>query len=523
MHADRLRSSRTAVPDLLCRRVRALFFALFLCALLLLIACGKKEATPPAATDQSKQPTTDAAPAPPPSTNALTLPVTFARRTGDLDEMVKNRNIRVLVVLNPIGFFYDKGQPRGAIYEGLEELQKFVNKKLNTGTMGIKITYLPVSPAQLEAALNEGMGDLIANAVVITPEREKRVAFSSPIQTDVTQIVVSGSSFGSFSTLEELGGKEIYVNPLTTYFEHLQKANESLQKAGKPLIQIRKADTNLNEDDLIQMVSAGLIPATVTTTQRAELWSKVFDNLKPHPDVVLTSEGKTAWVMRKNNPQLKQLADEFISAHGVGTSFGNTLLRRYLKNTKWVKNSTSAEEMKKYLAMVKLFQKYAAEYDFDYLMLAAQGYQESMLNQERKSPRGAVGIMQVLPKYAAASPINIPDVGNADANIHAGVKMLRNIADTYFNDGKLDPMNRTLFVFASYNAGPTRIAGLRKKASALGLDPNIWFANVELVAAQDIGQETVTYVGNIYKYYVSYKLAVEEAERRQKAKASTGH
>jgi membrane-bound lytic murein transglycosylase MltF len=501
---------------------RVLLLVIFLCTALLPIACGKKEATSPVATDQAKQQATPSAPAPSPPTNTLSLPLQFGRRTGDLNEMVKTRNIRALVVLNPIGFFYDKGMPRGAIYEALEEFQKFVNKKLNSGTVGMRVTFLPVSPAQLEAALTEGMGDMIANAVVITPEREQRVAFSTPIQTDVTQIVVSGSSFGSFSTLEELGGKEIYVNPLTTYYENLQKANESLQKGGKALIEIRAADKNLTEDDLIQMVNAGLIPATVTTRQRAELWSKVFDNLKPHPDVVLASGGKVAWVMRKNNPQLKQLVDEFVSTHGVGTSFGNTLLRRYLKNIQWVKNSTSEEEMKKFRAMVKLFQKYAAEYDFDYLMIAAQGYQESMLNQERRSPRGAAGIMQVLPKYAAASPINISNVGNADTNIHAGVKMLRSIADTYFRDPKLDPMNRTLFVFASYNAGPSRIAGLRKKASAMGLDPDIWFANVELVTAQDIGQETVNYVGNIYKYYVCYKLAVEQAGLRQKAKTGPG-
>ena len=502
---------------------RSMLFLFLSCAALVLCSCSKKH-TPPAQLDQAKQVVTPSVPPPlPASTTTLSLPLNFEHRTGDLDEMVKMRNIRVLVLLNPIGFFYDKGMPRGAVYEALEEFQKFVNKKLKTGALSVKVTYLPVAPSQMEAALTEGMGDLIANAVVITPEREQRVGFSTPIQTDVTQIIVSGDSFGSFSTLEELGGKEIYVNPLMTSYPNLQAVNESLQKAGKPLIQIRSADKNLTEDDLIQMVSAGLIPATVTTAQRAELWSKVFTNLKPHPDVVLASEGKTAWVIRKNNPQLKQLADEFVSTHGAGTSFGNTLLRRYLKNTKWVKNSTSETEMKKFLATVKLFQKYATQYDFDYLMIAAQGYQESMLNQNRRSPRGAVGIMQVLPKYAAASPINIPNVGDTDDNIHAGVKMLRNIADTYFDDGKLDPTNRTMFVFAAYNAGPSRVAGLRKKAAAMGLDPNIWFANVELVAAHDIGQETVTYVGNIYKYYVAYKLTLEDVARRQKAKTLTSN
>jgi membrane-bound lytic murein transglycosylase MltF len=268
----------------------------------------------------------------------------------------------------------------------------------------------------------------------------------------------------------------------------------------------------LMDDDLVQMVNAGLIPATVTTKQRADLWSQVLDHIQPHPELVIASEGQLAWVMRKNNPQLKQLVDEFVESHSVGTSFGNTLLRRYLQNTKWVKNSTSAKEMKKFQASLELFQKYAGEYSFDYLMIAAQGYEESRLDQSKKNPSGAVGIMQVIPKFAAASPINIPNVETVDRNIHAGVKMLRNIADTYFNDPKIDPVNKTLFVFASYNAGPNRIARLRKEATGMGLDPNVWFGNVELVAAKDIGRETVTYVSNIYKYYVAYKLVVEQGK-----------
>ncbi len=404
------------------------------------------------------------------------------------------------------------------MYEALEEFQKFANQKLKTGTLNVKVTFIPMRIDQIEAALTEGVGDIIATGIGVTPDREQRVAFSTPIQTNVTQIIVTGPNFGAVSSLADLGGKEVYVSPLTTYYENLQKVNEALQKEGKTPIVIKAADKNLMDDDLVQMVNAGLIPATVTTKQRADLWSKVLDHIQPHPDLVIASGGQLAWAMRKNNPQLKQLVDEFVASHAVGTSFGNTLLRRYLQNTKWVKNSTSAEEMKKFQTNLELFQKYAGEYDFDYLMIAAQGYQESLLDQSKKNPSGAVGIMQVIPKYAAASPISIPNVGTADSNIHAGVKMLRNIDDKYFNDPKIDPLNKTLFVFASYNAGPNRIARLRKEAPDMGLDPNVWFGNVELVAAKDIGQETVTYVANIYKYYVAYKLAVEQRQIREKAK-----
>jgi membrane-bound lytic murein transglycosylase MltF len=500
-------------------RICSVAFSLACLAALSLTGCSKKE-SPPAATEQAQQqPAAPPDDIPAPSAE-VKLPTAFGRRTGDLDEMAKKRNIRALVMVNPVGFFYDKGHPKGIMFEALEDFQKFVNQKLKRGTLDVKVTFLPVRPDQIEAALTEGVGDLIAYGIVITPEREEKVAFSTPLQTDVSQIIVTGKNFGAASTLADLGGKEVYVNSLTSYYGNLEKVNETLKKEGKPPIIIKAADKNLLDDDLVQMVNAGLIPATVTTKQKAALWAQILDQIQPHPDLVIASGGQLAWVMRKNNPQLKQVVDEFIASHAVGTSFGNTVLRRYLQNTKWIKNSTSGEEMKKFQANLELFKKYAGEYDFDYLMIAAQGYQESMLDQSRKNPSGAVGIMQVIPKYAAAPPISIPNVSTADSNIHAGVKMLRNIDDKYFNDAKIDRLNKTLFVFASYNAGQNRIVRLRKEAAEMGLDPNVWFGNVELVAAKDIGQETVTYVANIYKYYVAYKLALAQNEAKHRAEVT---
>ncbi|HEY1948010.1 MAG TPA: lytic transglycosylase F [Bryobacteraceae bacterium] len=516
-----------------CYRIPAL--ELFLCALLFLVACGKKESAPPAGKplQKTQAPVTApkaetepaaatlSSPEDPPPLKFLTLPVKGVRHTGDLNQMVKRRNIRALVLLNPIGFFYDKGHPKGVMYESLEELQRFINKKFKTGNLKVKVTFHPIAPSQVEAALTEGLGDLIAYGINITPEREKRVAFSVPFQTDVTQIVVAGPNFGPVSTIEDLGGKQVYANPLTTYYENLRKVNDGLQRAGKKLIDIKAADKNLTEDDLVEMVNARLIPATVTTKQRADFWSKVLDHLTLHPELMIATGGKVGWVMRKNNPRLKQMIDEFAKTRVAGTTFGNVLLRRYLHNTKWVKDSTSAGEMKKFQATVALFRKYADKYAFDYLMLVALGYQESLLDQRKTNRSGAVGIMQVLPKYAAAAPINISNVRSIDGNIHAGVKMLRNNADTYFKDPGIDPLNKMLLAFASYNAGPTRIARLRRKATSMGLDPNVWFGSVELVVAKDIGEETVMYVSNIYKYYVAYKLALEQLQLRGNAKTAT--
>lgn len=494
--------------------------------LLTMSACSRKTATPAPqpASEPAAQPVATAGQGLS-ETNVpehdLVLPLNFSRRTGDLDEMVKQRNIRALVVNSRTGFFYDQGQPHGIFYEALDEFQKFVNQKCKTGNLPIKVTFLPVRMDQVESGLTEGLGDLVATGVIITPEREQRVAFSVPFVTDVKLVVVTGPNFGTLNSLDDLSGKVIYANPLTVAYQKLQQVSDTLKKAGKPPIEVKAADNALTDEDLLEMVNSGLLPATVTTSQRADFWTKVFANITAHPDIPIATEGQIGWAMRKNNPQFKALVDEFIQSHGVGTAFGNVELQRYLRNTKWVKNSTSAAEMQKFQNDVTFFKKYSDQYNFDYLMIAAQAYQESQLDQSKRNPSGAVGIMQVIPKYAAAPPISVSNVTTAQNNIEAGVKMLNNISDKYFNDGTLDPVNRTLFTFAGYNAGPNRIVRLRQEAKDQGLNPNVWFGNVEVIASRDIGQETVQYVANIYKYYVAYKLAQQQADIRAKAMAAT--
>ena len=445
-----------------------------------------------------------------PSAN-LSLPLNFQRHTGDLDGMVKRHEIRALVVYSRTGFFYDAGQPEGIYYETLNEFQRFVNQRFRTGALKINVTFIPVRPEQLEQALLEGVGDVIAFGVIVTPEREKGVLFTTPIDSHVKQVIVTGPKAPTITDLEDLSGKEIYVNPVTAYFESLQQLSESFQKAGKPPILIKPADPDLTDEDLLEMVGAGLLPATVTINIRAEFWAKIFPLLVIHPSIKLAGDQQLAWATRDDSPRLNQLLDEFVRGHSLGTEFGNIVFRRFLQNTKWIKNPTSAEELKKFRSYITYFKRYASEYDFDYLMMVAQGYQESGLDQSLRNPSGAVGIMQVIPKYAAASPINIPNVEIAEENIHAGAKMMRNMADTYFTDEQLDPLNKTLMLFASYNAGPNRIAELRKKTAREGLNPNKWFGNVELVVAREVGQQTVQYVSNIYKYYVAYKLVLEQS------------
>ena len=452
---------------------------------------------------------------------ALKLPANFDRRTGDWDELKKSGVLRLLVLYNKTGFFYDKGRPRGVVPDTADELEVYLNKKLKTGAKKFKIVFIPVTPAQLEKDLNEGYGDIIASVVAVTPEREKRVDFTIPIISGLKLVVVSGKDVPQISSVDDLSGKEIYVNRASLAYDLLREQNQKFKQAGKPEIVVKESDPNLTEEDLLEMTNAGVIPATVAYDYRADLWSTVLPNIVINRNFALTNVDSVAWAMRKNSPQLKALMDDFLKTHRQGTVFGRVMFSKYIANKKFIKNATSQAEIRKFKSYVEYFKKYGAKYNFDYLMLAAQGYQESMLQQERVSPRGAVGVMQVLPQYAAAYPINIPDVRNAESNIHAGAKMLALITKTYFNDPAISPVDKTLFTFASYNAGQNRIVRLRNEAAKQGLDPNKWFGNVELMVAQDIGQETVQYVANIYKYYVAYKMAIAQQQVREAAKSGS--
>jgi membrane-bound lytic murein transglycosylase MltF len=180
-----------------------------------------------------------------------------------------------------------------------------------------------------------------------------------------------------------------------------------------------------------------------------------------------------------------------------------------------VKNAASEEERKKFLVLIQYFQKYGEKYDVDWLLMGAQGYQESQLNQNAKSPVGAIGVMQVMP--ATGKDLNVGDITEIEANIHAGIKYMRWMIDHYYGNEPMTKLDKALFAFASYNAGAGKISQLRKIAAKRGLDPNVWFHNVEYVVAEKIGQETVTYVSNIYKYYIAYRLILESRAAKQEA------
>ncbi|MDJ0666083.1 MAG: lytic transglycosylase F [Desulfobacterales bacterium] len=434
---------------------------------------------------------------------------------GDLDAMVARRAIRALVAYSKTYYFLDGGEQRGLSYELLQEFEKFLNRKFKTGTLKIHVIIIPVARDELLPALVEGRGDLAVANLTITDERRRVVDFSAPFLKNVSEIVVSGAMAAPLTRLEDFAGRLIEVRRSSSYYESLLTLNERLEGQGLAPVRIELADENLEDEDLLEMVNAGLLPAIVMDSHKAHFWQQIFPDITLQEAFPLRTDGEIAWAMRPRSPQLKKVVNEFAREHKKGTLLGNIIFKRYLKNTRWVRNALSEQELAKYNAVVGLFAKYAARYNFDHLMITAQAYQESGLDHSKVSPAGAVGIMQLLPSTAASKSVGISDIRKLENNIHAGVRYLRHIHDVYLADEPMDALNKTLFAFAAYNAGPSRIMQLRREAARQGLDPNRWFHHVENIVAKRVGRETVQYVGNIYKYYIAYRLAAEKIEHRK--------
>jgi membrane-bound lytic murein transglycosylase MltF len=365
-------------------------------------------------------------------------------------------------------------------------------------------------------ALNAGKGDIAASALMITDSGRKLVDYSVPIYPGVDEVVVAAPGTPAIRSVEDLSGKAVYVRYSSSYRESLLGVNQRLAAQKLAPIVIKNVSENLEDEDLIQMVSSGLIPLTTVNAPVAQFWKQVFPAVNVYDSVAVRKGGDIAWAIRKGSPQLKAAVDDFISRNGKGTAIGNMILARYLKNAKYVKNAASTEERKKFQALVGYFQKYSREYDVDWLLMAAQGYQESQLNQQAKSQVGAIGVMQLMP--ATGKEMKVGDITQTEANIHAGIKYMRWMIDNYYGNEPMTKLDKALFAFASCNAGASRITGLRKEAAKRGLNPNVWFHNVEYVAAEKIGAETVTYVANIFKYYVACRLILDQ----QAAKAKEG-
>lgn len=435
---------------------------------------------------------------------------------GDLDSMVVRRRIRVLVPYTHFYYNINLKKRSGIAFEALTLFEKSLNKQLRLKPYQVRIIFIPINRSQVIPLLQEGYADMAFAGMTITEERKKLVDFSIPSITGLKEIIVGGPASPKLNSLADLSGKEIYLREDSSYESAALKLNDSLISKGlKPII-IKTLDPYLESEDILEMVNSGVIPFSAAVEDVAKLWFKVMPKLVLYNKIPLARNISYGWVFRKDSPKLKALADNFLEKNAKGTLIGNTLYNKYVNDTRLLPKMYYKKTFSKVNVLKAPFLKYSDRYQLDWLLLVAQGYQESGLNQALVSKKGAVGIMQVLPKTAAGKPFFIRNINKVDNNIHAGTKYMRYIIDRYFSDPEIDELNRHLLALAAYNAGPGRVAQLRETAKAKGLNPNLWFDNVELITAKEIGQETIQYVSNVYKFYASYRALSYYAEQRGK-------
>ncbi len=430
----------------------------------------------------------------------------------DFDGMKQRRLVRILAPYSKTIYFIDQGRQYGTAVEFGTALETAFNTGIKKEIDRIRVAFIPTGRDRLIPALNEGLGDIVMANMTVTPERLEQVDFTIPIFDKASEILVTGPSSEDVVLLglDDLAGKEIAVRETSSYYEHLMKLNADFKSRGKDEIKLRIMDENLEDEDLLEMVNADVLHFTIVDKYKAMIWSTIFTDIKVHEDIAVATDGQIAWAIRKNSPQLMKELNAFIAAHRVGTAFGNILREKYFKSDKILQRAYSGDNVEKFKRLVEIFRKHGKTYSFDYLMLMAQGYQESKLDQSVRSPRGAVGIMQLLPATAKDKSVGIEGIDkDEDRNVEAGSKYMRYLMDTYIDEPGVNQKDRQLLAFAACNAGPGNLNKFRQKATEMGLNPNVWFGNVENSAAAIVGRETVQYVSNIYKYYVAYSMLVE--------------
>lgn len=431
--------------------------------------------------------------------------------TGDLDGMVERRQVRALVPYGRAFYFVDsEGRQRGLSHDFMEAFEAHLNRTLDSGLMRVRVVYVPVTRDRLLGWLAEGRGDVVAADLTITESRAEQVAFTEPLARNVRELLVSGPNAEPVHRLEDLSGRTVFVREQSSYYESLRALSRELANRRLGPVRLEIAPGHFEVGDVLEMVNAGVVDYAVADDYLADFWETVLPEITVHRDLALREGADIAFAVRPDSPQLRKELNAFLETHRAGTLFGNITFQRYLEDNPWVRNPADSEAMERFRRTAEIFRRYAGRYDLDWLMLIAQAYQESGLDHSARSSAGAVGIMQILPSTGAE--MDVGDIRELENNIHAAARYIRFMIDRYYAEDSMDEENRILFALASYNAGPRRVRQLRQQAAAEGLDPDRWFDHVEHVAARQIGRETVSYVSNIYKYYIAYKLVVQRRD-----------
>lgn len=428
--------------------------------------------------------------------------------------MQQRRMIRVLVAPSRTNFFFDGQRWRGLEYELLKAFEQFINRGPRRQRYITHLVFMPIPFSGIIDGVAAGRGDIGASGLTITPSRQMLVDFTHPYLTNINEILVSNKNLPAPSHLEELAGKKVFVVRGSSYAAHLAQFNQALLLKGLPPINIIQTEPELEAEDLLELLNAGLIDYTVVDSHIAQLWARVLPNIRPQPDFIFHYGGKIAWAVRKDSPKLKAALNQFIDLHAKpGRLLGNVLYKRYFENARWIKQPLKRRTLRNFQCYKPWFELFGDFYDLSWSLVAAVAFVESGLNPKTRSHAGAVGLMQIKPSIARM--FGIRHLKKPYYNIMAGSAYLAWLRDIYYSDPVYSVDDRINFTLAAYNAGPSKIRKLQREAQRAGLDPFKWFYNVELIARKRIGQETVNYVSQVRKTRTAIRMLYNLQQHKQ--------
>ncbi|MFQ6549602.1 transglycosylase SLT domain-containing protein [Aestuariibius sp. 2305UL40-4] len=439
--------------------------------------------------------------------------------TGGLDVAQDRGFLRMAIAPDPLMIAFDGEEAVGAAIALAQEMEKYLAGLPGAPATPTVVVPTPMPRAQIADGIKTGRGDFTTLTITRVEEIDA-LDYTQALITDVNDVPVLGPDL-DVSSIDDLVGIPIYLSENSRYAANAERLNDTRIAAGKEPLTIRYVDPALDDFDLIEMVEIGLIQATIATDFKANFWNTIYTGVVVRTDLPLTQDGRIAWAVRAENPQLQQALDGFAEIAREGTLLGNVILDRYASSADWIENLGTDTARTRIDQVGPVIRRYSEEYGFEPDLILAQAYQESRLDQSSRSHVGAIGVMQVMPTTAADPVVGIPDIagpGNLENNVHAGVRYMRWLRDTFFDDPEITPLNQTLLAFAAYNAGPGGVARGRQRAVEMGLDPNVWFENVEIAIQAAVSREPAIYVRNIFKYYVSYRLLQELEEEAQAAR-----
>ncbi|MGR3960827.1 transporter substrate-binding domain-containing protein [Vibrio lentus] len=430
---------------------------------------------------------------------------------GDFDVLQTKGVVRVLVS-GDVGFYHiENGKPKGILAEQIHYFQQ----ALKVRDPLLRVQVIPVERSELLSALNQGRGDIAVANLTVTKEREQLVDFSIPIRSDIDELLVTNHSTPLITDITQLQGKEVWLKQNSSYISSVHTVNKQLEQNGMVPIYIHLLNNNIQDLELLDLIKRGKITATIVDSHKLELWGNLEQDIRIHRELAFRHNADIAWAIRKNNPQLKAQIDQYLQDSKQGTLLGNVIDNRYLESISWMNRASNALQNEEREKLEELFVAYGEKYEINWLILLAMAFQESGLDNTKISHRGAVGIMQVMPKTARDWYVDIDDVYDLESNIHAGSKYLRFIYDRYFDLPELSDIDKIHFSLAAYNAGPAKIRRMRVLAAKQGFNPNKWFNHVEVIARKNISQEPVKYVANINRYFTIYQRLDEFQDIRE--------